>query len=251
MSQDNENKTDEPDFDFNFEEENNENKTGELFSDNPFNSAFSDETETSQNETELPENENLSFPPIDESLGEIPSTFLAENSEETTADATSAGETQEETNPAEINIDSAKKTGRNKKDKEKKPKKERKPIEIGAGLSLTLSGLLLLGLIAFNVYLLVFQPHKDIGVSFSSTIYYLVGFDLVAGFGLVAVPFLFYRYRKENDLFQTMLGISVMALSFAVLLLMTEVFRYDNTPKPASALPTIAPVVLSNPVPVE
>lgn len=240
VPQDNENKTDDFDFDFNFEEENNENKLGELLSDSPFNSALSDEAEL-QNETELPENENLSFPPIDENLGEIPSTFLTENLEETTI-----GETPEKTSPIEINSDTAKKTSEKKKEQ-----KDRTPMELGANLTLILGGLLLFGLIAFNIFLLVFQPYKDIGVSFSATIYYLVGFDLIAGIGIVAVPFMFYRYRKENDLFQTMLGISVMAISFAVLILMTEFLRYDYTSKPASAIPTVAPVVLSSTIPSE
>ncbi|MDR2439399.1 MAG: hypothetical protein LBE12_08535 [Planctomycetaceae bacterium] len=244
MSQDNENKIDDLDFDINFEDGNNENEIREPFSDSPFDAVFSDEPEPLQNITELPENENLSFPPIDENLGEIPSTFLAENSEETIL-----GETPEETNrPTGINLDTnekkTEKRGKKDKTRPEKEKKERIPMELGDILSLVLGGILLLVLIVFNVFLLVFQPYKDIGVSFSSTIYYLVGFDLVAGMGIVAVPFLFYRYKKENDLFQTMLGISVMALSFAVLILMTELLRYDYTSKPASAIPAITPVVL-------
>jgi hypothetical protein len=284
VSQDNENKENKPaddlDFNFSLEEENNEGNINEILSDDPFNSAFSEEEGTLeslqplQNETETPEetleNDNFSFPPFDENLGEIPSTFMAENlgetnlgettaSEEITFDKTPEETNSEEINAAEINVDTDKKTSgkKNRKDRKEnkvtpeKNKKEGEPLGLGAGLSLTLSGLLLFGLIAFNVFLLVFQPYKEIGVGFSSTIYYLVGFDFVAGLGIVAVPFMFYKYRKENDLFQTMLGISVMALSFAVLLLMTEFLRYDYTQKPASALPTITPVVLSNAVPSE
>jgi hypothetical protein len=259
MSQDNENKpTEDIDFNFNFDEENNESGIDALFSDNPLNSPLSDEagsfeTESLQNETELPESENLSFPSFSESLSEVPSTFLTDNEPEQTD---SEENSTEETVLPEIKVDTAeknKKTSGKKKGKEQKtkPEKERKPMEIGAGLCLTSGGLLLLALIAVNIILLVFQPYKELGVGFSAIIYYLIGFNVVGGAGIVAVPFLFYKYGKENDLFQTMLGVSVMALSFAVLILMTEFIRYDYTQKPASALPTLTPVVLSTPTPAE
>ncbi|MDR0704133.1 MAG: hypothetical protein LBF88_04015 [Planctomycetaceae bacterium] len=224
MSQDNENKSDDLDFNFNFDEENNENGIDALFSDNPLNSL--------SDETELPESENL---------GEVPSTFLTNNEPEETA-------------LPEINIDTVRKnskTSGKKKKKEEKRKEKGESIEIGAGLCLTAGGFLLLALITINIILLVFQPYKELGVGFSSTIYYLLGFDFVGGAGIVAVPFLFYKYRKENDLFQTLLGVSVMALSLAVLILMTEFFYYNYTRIPASALPTLAPVVLSNAAPAE
>jgi hypothetical protein len=270
VSQDNENKPEDIDFDFDFGEEKTENGTektgdeiGELFLENPFGSALSDEAGTLQNETELPENENLSFSPIDnpnEGLGEVPSTFLADesflaNESETTA---SDENSEPETAAPEININTDKKNRKNKnKEKDTKPKTPKKEtkkgeaIELGTALCLVSGGLLLLALIAVNVILLVFPPYKELEISFSSTIYYLAFFDLIGGVGIVAVPFLFYWHRKENDLFQTLLGVSVMALSFAVLLLMTELFRYDYTRNPASTLPTIAPVVLSNPAPAD
>jgi hypothetical protein len=260
MSQDNENKPAEDiDFNFNFEEENNENEIDAVFSENPFDFPLSDEagsfeTGSLQNETELPESENLSFPSFSESLGEVPSTFLTNEPEETTAEENPA-KNSEETDFPEINVDTDKTSGK-KKEKEKKAqpekkKKEGEPMEIGAGLCLTSSGLLLLALIAVNIILLVFQPYKELGVGFSATIYYLIGFNVIGGAGIVAVPFLFYKYGKENDLFQTMLGVSVMALSLAVIILMTEFIRYDYARKPASALPTLTPVVLSNPTPAE
>jgi hypothetical protein len=251
--QDNENKPDDLDFSLNFDEENNENGIDALFSDNPFTPPLS-------NEAELPESENLSFPSFSESLGDAPSTFLTNNEPAETANEENS---TEETILPEINIDTTEKnskTNEKKKEKEKnikpeKKKKEKKEgelmMEIGAGLCLTSSGLLLLALIAVNIILLVFQPYKELGIGFSSTIYCLIGFDLVGGAGIVAIPFLLYKYRKENDLFQTLLGVSVMALSLAVLILMIEFLRYNYTLKPASALPTLAPVVLSNTAPTE
>jgi hypothetical protein len=244
VSQDNENKTDDLDFNFNFDEENNKNGIDAVFSDNPFDFPLSDEsesfeTESPKNETELPESENLSFPSFSENQNEAPSNSTTNQPEEIAL--------------PEIKVDTAKKTSGKKKNKEKpkKEKKEGESIGLGAGLCLTSSGLLLLALIAVNIILLVFQPYKELNVGFSATIYYLIGFNLVGGAGIVAVPFLFYKYRKENDLFQTMLGISVMALSFAVIILMTEFLRYDYMLNPGSALPTLAPVVLSNPAPTE
>jgi hypothetical protein len=265
VSQDNENKPDDFDFDFNVEEEKTENENGELFLEDPFNSTFPNETESLQNETELSESENLSFPPIgemSESLGEVPSIFLTKNSDPAEESEEIASEENSETTAPDqvsVNID---KINTNKKNKTTKGKKETKArskkdpkkgeaLGFGAGLCLTSSGLLLLALIAVNVIMLVFQPYKEFDVSFSATIYYLVGVDIIGGVGIVAVPFMLYKYRKENDLFQTLLGLSVMALSFAVLILMTEFLRYNFTGAPTSALPNVAPVVLSNTAPAE
>jgi hypothetical protein len=260
VSEDNENELDDLDFNFNFEEEKNENGIDAVFSDNPFGSPLTDEagsfeTGSLQNETELPESENLSFSSFSESLGEIPEDFLT-NEPEATAAEENPEKNSETTDLPEINVGTAekidkKKTEKAKTDKAKPNKRDGEPMGIGDKLCLTSGGLLLLALIAVNIILLVFQPYKELGVGFYSTIYYLIGFDLVGGIGIVGVPFLFYKYKKENDLFQTMLGVSVMALSFAVILLMTEFLRYDYTRKPASALPTLTPVVLSPTAPAE
>jgi hypothetical protein len=260
VSQDNENKPD--DLDFNSNEENVGDGIAEIFPENLFNPVLSDEDGSLQNGTELPANTDPSFSlmsGLSEGLGEVSSIFQTNESEETVSVENSdehSAENSETTDPAEININTDKKsseTKENKEDKERnvQPKKKGEPLELGDKLCLTLSGLLLLALISANVIMLMFPPYEEFGVSLSATMYYLMGVDLIGGVGIVAVPFLFYKFRKENDLFQTLLGVSVMALSFAVLILLTEWFRYDFTSKPDSVLPTIAPVVLSNTAPAE
>lgn len=131
--------------------------------------------------------------------------------------------------------------------REKKPKKEpgeKGESDPGAVFSLVCGILLLLGLIVFNIGQVLNPPP---GVGFSSTIYYLVGVNV---FGLCAalVPFWFFANREKNrsgddaktrpedknDIFKVALGVSVMVLSFGVILLMTALYRYDFTVKATS-----------------
>ncbi|MDR1964067.1 MAG: hypothetical protein LBQ50_09845 [Planctomycetaceae bacterium] len=254
MSQDNENKPDDFDFNPNFEEKNEE--TESLFLDNPnddsFDATFSDDSGFSfPDEAVLPENGTQTVlldeedSSGDSGFGELPPVTPPDDSPLSNATFGDPAVSEENAAENDFNISENIVTPKGKDKKDKQPEKtekiksNRKPIGLGSALSLTFGGLLLFALVVVNIVQFV-SPPSD--VSFSSIIYYLIGVDLIGGIGIVAVPFLFHVYKKEIDLFQIMLGISVMALSFAVLLLMTEYFRYGFTRKPASDLPKVAPI---------
>ena len=123
-----------------------------------------------------------------------------------------------------------KKTKKAKKEKPKRAKKARdpnqEPADLGAVLSLSFAIALGVALLAWNVYVLLFEPYKSVGVGFSSTIYYLVGVDIFGGIAIV-VPWLFYKFKTERTLFNVLLGTSAIALLIGLIFLLDVLYRYD------------------------
>jgi hypothetical protein len=123
-----------------------------------------------------------------------------------------------------------------KKEKKVKPKRERsvnagawKSGDLVSTLCLSSACFLLLGLVVMNLGAFAFPPK---GAAFMGTVMYLVLADLVGLFGIVAVPLLYFKYKDGLELFKVLLGVSVMAMSFGVIILLTEFFRYNFTIKP-------------------
>ncbi len=158
------------------------------------------------------------------------------------------------------------KAKREKAAKKEKKQKERKPRDSGGGVSggtsgntaeplglegilyLSFGGVLLLMLLIWNV-LAFMGDTKALGIGISSVIYYVILMDVIGLVGIVSVPFLLFQYRKTVDVFKVGLGLSVMAMSMGVILLLTAFFRYDftikaPTSKPSSDIPVAAPVEL-------
>lgn len=252
MSQDQENNPGDSDFDAN---------AGTPFSDDSFDPfaedgfSFTDEMPQS----EVAEASEVSAETPMESPFDLPgpSSFLT--GESTTEELAEPPAVEEE----ETDAKGKKKKKKEKAKKEKKPKaekkkKEKKSKEPGEKTSMGLGGvmcllfgfLLLLGLVACNALLFMTDP-KELGVGASSIMYYLVGVDVVGLIGIVSVPFLFFLYRKDIDIFKVGLGVSAMAMSLGVILLMTALFRYDFVIKaPTSAPSTDIPVSAAPAAPV-
>ncbi len=139
----------------------------------------------------------------------------------------------------------AAKKKQSKAKKEKKPRKSggaaghREPLGLEGVLCLVLGGLLALGLILSNVYVIL-SDRSAFGIGLSSLITYIVFVDFVGLIGVVSVPFLFLAYRKTLDVFKVGLGLSAMAMSLGVMLLVTEFFRYDFMIKAPSGTPSPA-----------
>lgn len=118
-----------------------------------------------------------------------------------------------------------------KKKEEKKPRDpNQQPADLGTVLSISLAIVLGVALLVWNVFVLS-QPYKSAGVGLSSTIYYLVGVNI---FGILAVcvPVLFYKNKKEINLFYALLGTSVITLLIGLILLLDMLYRYDFVIKP-------------------
>ncbi len=173
-----------------------------------------------------------SVAPLDDDLGLPP--FGDSGASETPTDQ--AGAAAPELEEAE----DPKKKKKEKKEKKEKPAKAKKepsgkaPLELGTILGVIFSVLLLFALIGFNIYCIIASPFKDVG--FMSTLYYLIVVDIVGLFA-VSVPFLLGRNPKSIDLFQAAVGVSVMAMSLGVILLMTCIVRYDMTVSAPKSLP--------------
>lgn len=268
MSQENENKPDDNEFDMNDAAQGAE--SGNPFAEDTFNpfgedSAFSDnglsdgnisETplETSDGGFEFPSFGNDAFEVSDEA-SEVPTDGGLEDLsaapsfalDQDTSSSPEFPETQqtEEIVPPEVEDKKSKKKKKPAIEKKKKEKPVKEPMEIGAVLSLVFAILLLIGLIAVNVYIAMVQPYKDLGVGMASTIYYLVFVDV---FGLCGVApfFLFYVYHKGLDFFKVMLGVSVTTMSIGVILLLTAFYRYDFTIKATSFAPPTPAATATN-----
>ncbi len=142
-----------------------------------------------------------------------------------------------------------------KKKKEKKPRvlKDRtsgnkEPLGLEGILYLSFGGLCVLVLLVWNI-LTFTSDTKALGIGSSSVLYYVIAMDIIGLVGIVSVPFLLFLHRKSVDIFKVGLGVSAMALSFGVILLLTAIFRYDFTIKaptapPSSDIPVSAPVAL-------
>ena len=254
MSQDNENKPDDHVFDP--APDNSGNDAGTPFADESFNpfdeSGFSFVSEDPASIIEESE-PNLS----DDGLEELPapSSFLTgDATEDSVADEIASEEVEE------VDVKGKKKKKKEKAKKEKKPKVEKKkkekkskepgektPMGLDAILSLVFGFLLLVGLIACNVSVFLSDP-KTLGVGASSILYYVVIMDIIALIGIVSVPFLFFLYRKDIDVFKVGLGVSTMAMSLGVILLLTAFFRYDFTVKAPKSMPSTDIPVTAPPV---
>lgn len=288
MSQDNENKPEDIDFGFN-SNDHSSNDGANPFANEDFNpfadGSFSFDPDgtsdspapTDENTFDFPsfnpdstnsEPNNADETPFSETNeGEDagPSPFLmgtednieedSSESEENTADVAPA--LGIETKVTEDDKKEKKKKGKTEKKKKKEPKEKKSGsgIGLGGGLSLFL-GLLLLGiLIAYNVFVIMYP---DEGIGFTSTIYYLVGVD-VFGLFAVAVPFMFFFNREKKDtetspeqkldFFKVVLGVSTIAMSLGVIMLLTAWYRYDFETKPTQSLPSLSmPSPESSPV---
>jgi len=154
---------------------------------------------------------------------DIPSNFLTGETEEPTTEPDTAIPV----------VETPRKKG--KKGRKEKTSAPREPMDLGAGLSLGFGVLALLGLVAINA--LIFTAPQTPGIGGSSTTYYAVGVN-VFGLVFVAVPFLFWKFRRGAErakglqLFDVLLGVALMAFVLGVLCLLTTIYRYDFTFKP-------------------
>lgn len=264
MSQDNENKPDEFEFDMNADQ----TAGGETFASDDFDPFADDAFENQPDSTaaddspvggfdfssftaETPE-DGFVLPEADaepvadavpesDALADLPepSGFLTGDAPETE----STGESDEGAVDENVGIvvdaeDGKKKKGKKEKvKKEKKPKAEKKKKEkkksgdepekeaIGTnGIFSLVFGFLLLAGLVAANVFLILKPIEGIG--FDSTLYFLIGMD-VFGLFAVAVPFLFFLNRKTVDAFKVFLGLSVIAMALGVILLLNVMLRHD------------------------
>ena len=180
--------------------------------------------------------------PSEPEFPEAPSSFLAGNFGEETAESEILETEATESETVVPVVETSGKKGKAKREKKPKEKKQkpareagpREPMDIGASLSLGLGSILLLVLIAVNA--LIFTAPATPGIGGASTIYYAVAVN-VFGLVIVAVPFLFWKFRKGKEpqqnlqLFEVCLGIALMSLTIGVLCFLTALFRYDFTIK--------------------
>ncbi len=121
--------------------------------------------------------------------------------------------------------------------KRKKSKKESSSLP--ALLAMLASATVVAVLILFNLYCLLFNPFSAVGLK--TILLYLLFVD-VFGILIAAIPFLLMRIPHLN-LFQSLLGVSVICMSVGVILLFTCLVRYDLTLHPPAM-----PAKLSLPV---
>ena len=174
--------------------------------------------------------------PSEPEFPEAPSSFLAGNFGEETAESEMPETEATESETVVPVVETSGKKGKAKREKKPKEKKQkpakepgpREPMDLGASLSLGLGSILLLVLIAVNA--LIFTAPATPGIGGTSTIYYAVAVN-VFGLVIVAVPFLFWKLRKDLQLFDVCLGIALMSLTIGVLCFLAVLFRYDFTIK--------------------
>ena len=159
----------------------------------------------------------------------MPSSFLTENTDVVSEEQEAIG--------LVVGISEKEKTGKRKREKKQKTSKEagpREPMDLGSMVCLGFGFALFLGLIVINALMFTSQEKNSIGGS--SKLYYAA---IVNVFGLiiVAVPFLLWKFRKGNEpkerlqLFDVLLGASLVALTIGVLCFLAVFFRYDFTMK--------------------
>ena len=112
--------------------------------------------------------------------------------------------------------------------KEKPPKKPRDPNAPG----LRLEEMLALGACALIAVIFVVLSVFSLG-----NMKFLIGMNLTAVV-MIAVPFLLFKFGRESSLtlFDVSLGMTVIALSIGVVLLLASWNRYDFTIKPSASL---------------
>jgi hypothetical protein len=112
-----------------------------------------------------------------------------------------------------------------------------KPIGVEGILCLIVFSILLLWILFMNFQAFFSRP---IGVSSSTTIWYVALLNLFGVLGLLVPAWMFFNrgssndtrnMKDRNDVFRTMLGVGLIAMAIGVMLLMSEYFRYDFTTK--------------------
>lgn len=137
--------------------------------------------------------------------------------------------------------------GKKKRKKDKKPraKKEKKPREkkqksgepsaSGGMVGLGVVGLLALGLVAADAYIIV--SHMSGSVLF---FVFLLLFNML-GLVVVGIPFLMWKNQQRLSIYETCLGLGAVALAIGCVLLLLEIANYGGE-LTASAKASPAPI---------
>jgi len=116
------------------------------------------------------------------------------------------------------------KTKKEKVVKEKKPKDESVPLDLGTVLCLALAVLLLTSLVLFNIAVFLSRGPDS---SMMQTLCFLGAFNIVALVPTSVVVLFFKLPKEQRTLPNIMLGISIAAMFSALLVAVSEFYRYS------------------------